>query len=159
MFSEVGWTLTALGLALFVALALLRDERKAAHERALATELRDVLAFSAELWDALGPHHYRELVPAYLGRREIFVRANYVIDFWDRAARAYLRGDVNRRRFIARVAAKCDMCWREYLDLIKLMDEQEPQRVAAWRRLRTAAVRHLHGAVKEKDKVKTSRAA
>jgi hypothetical protein len=157
--SEVGWTLTALGLALLVAIALVRDERRAGAERALVQELRDVQAFSAELWDALGPHHYREIVAAYLGRREIFVRANYVLDFWDRAARAYLRGEVNRRRFLPRVAAKCDACWREYIDLIKMLDDQEPQRVAAWRRLRAAAVRHLHGGEKPKEKIKTSRAA
>lgn len=159
MISEVGWTLAALGLALLVALALLRDERKAALERSLSSELRDVQTFSGELWDTLGPQHYRELVPAYLARREIFVRANYVIEFWDRAARAYLGGRVNRKRFVARVAVRCDACWREYAGLIAYIAEEEPQRVAAWRRLRAASLRHLHGSSKQKDKVAARRAA
>jgi hypothetical protein len=145
VFPDVIWIVAALGVALLVALGLLVDEQKAALERALLRELREVQSLSEELWDALGPGRYRELVSAYGRRREIFVRADLVVDYWDRAARAFLSGKVNRKRFLARIAPRCESFWRDYAALIAHLDDGEPQRVRAWRRLHRAAASRLGG--------------
>lgn len=156
---DVGYILVALGIALFVAVALLRDEQKSLVERALYKELREVQTISEGLWDSLGPDRYGELVTLYIGREDVFARAAFVLDFWDRAGRAYLRRRVNRARFIARVAAKCDGFWRDYADLIAFMAQQEPDRVAAWRRLENAALRQLDRDFKKIEKIGPRKAA
>jgi hypothetical protein len=156
---DVGWILVALGIALIVAVALLRDEQKSLVERALYKELREVQAVSEGLWDSLGPDRYGELVNLYIGRDDVFARAAYVLGFWDRAGRAYLHRRVNRARFIARIAPKCDGFWRDYADLIAFMAQQEPDRVAAWRRLQNAALRQLDRNFKRLEKIGPRRAA
>jgi hypothetical protein len=143
MTPDMGWILAALALTLTVAVAMLLDERRANAERALYKELREVQAVSQGLWDSLGPDRYGELVSLYLRRGDEFARATFVIEFWDRAAEAYARRKVNRRRFMARIAPKCDGFWRDYADLIVFLAQNEPSRIAGWRRLHGAAIRQL----------------
>ncbi|MGH7684064.1 MAG: hypothetical protein ACREMT_06955 [Vulcanimicrobiaceae bacterium] len=156
---DVGYILVALGIALLVAVALLRDEQKSLVERALYKELREVQGVSEGLWDSLGPDRYGELVTLYIGRSDVFSRAAYVLDFWDRAGRAYMGRRVNRVRFVAKIAPKCDGFWRDYADLIAFMAQQEPDRIAAWRRLQRAALRHLDRDFKKLEKIAPRKAA
>jgi len=156
---DIGWILLALAAALAVAVALVRDEQRLSVERALYKELRDVQAVSQSLWDSLGPERYDELVPRYLRRGEEFTRVSFILDFWERAARAYQRRRVNRRRFIAKVAPKCDGFWRDYADLITFMAQAEPDRIAAWRRLHLASLRQLDRNFKRLERVDPRKAA
>lgn len=156
---DVGWVLAGLVLALGVAALLFFDERKAALERSLVRELREVQMVNQELWDGLGPERYKEIVSIYVRMRETYVRANFIIDFWNKAGRAYAKRSVNRRRFIRKVAAKCDGLWRDYSDLIGYLQQCEPQRIAGWRRLEGAAARELSRTMKQIEKIKTPKAA
>ena len=159
MLPDVGWVLAGLGLTLCVAVLLLIDERKAILERALVRELREVQAVSQELWDGLGPERYNEIVSIYVRMRETYVRANFVIEYWDRAGRLYTSRRVNRKRFIRRVAAKCDGFWRDYSDLVGYLQQCDPQRIAGWRRLHASAARELERKIKEIEGINTRRAA
>jgi len=156
---DVGWVLAGLVLALCVAALLLVDEQKAALERSLLRELREVQAVSQDLWDGLGPERYKEIVSVYVRMRETYVRANFIIDFWNKAGRAYAKRKINRARFMRRVAAKCDGFWRDYSDLVGYLQQCDPQRIAGWRRLQAAAVRELDRKIKEIEKIKAPRAA
>jgi hypothetical protein len=146
-------------LALGVAVSLLIDERKAALERSLLRELREVQAVNQELWDGLGPERYKEIVSIYVRMRETYVRANFIIEFWNKAGKAYADRRVNRARFIKRVAAKCDGLWRDYSDLVGYLQQCDPQRIAGWRRLQRAAGRELERTLKQIEKIKTPKAA
>jgi hypothetical protein len=156
---DVGWVLAGLVLALGVAVSLLIDERKAALERSLLRELREVQAVNQELWDGLGPERYKEIVSIYVRMRETYVRANFIIEFWNKAGKAYADRRVNRARFIKRVAAKCDGLWRDYSDLVGYLQQCDPQRIAGWRRLQRAAGRELERTLKQIEKIKTPKAA
>ena len=151
--------LAALAVTLTVALAMLRDEQRSIAERALYKELREVQQVSLGLWDSLGPDRYGELVSLYLQRGDEFSRAAFVVDFWERAAVAYGRGKVNRRRFIARIAPKCDGFWRDYADLIAYLAQNEPARIAGWRRLHFAAIRQLDRNFKRIERIGPRKAA
>jgi len=159
MTPDMGWILVALALTLTVALALLRDEQKLVVERGFYKELREVQEVSQGLWDSLGPEHYSDLVLLFLRRGDEFARASFVLDFWERAGRAYLRRRVNRRRFIARIAPKCDGFWRDYADLIAYVAQENPNRIAAWRQLHFAAVRQLDRNFKRIEKIGSRKAA
>lgn len=159
MTPDMGWILAALGLTLVVAVVLLRDEQKSMVERALYKDLREVQEISQGLWDSLGPERYGDLVLLYLRRGDEFARASFVLDFWERAGRAYQKRQVNRRRFIARIAPKCDGYWRDYADLIAFVAQENPNRIAAWRRLHFAAVRQLDRNFKRIEKIGSRRAA
>ena len=159
MLPDVGWVLAGLGLTLGVAVLLLIDERKAILERGLVRELREVQAVSQELWDGLGPERYHEIVSVYVRMRETYVRANFVVEYWDRAGRLYAGRRVNRKRFIRRIAAKCDGFWRDYSDLVGYLQQCDPQRIAGWRRLQGAATHELDRKIKEIEGVRTPRAA
>lgn len=156
---DVGWVLAGLVLALCVAVLLLLDEQRAALERSLFREFREVQAVSQELWDGLGPERYKEIVSIYVRMRETYVRANFVFEFWNKAGRAYAKRKVNRKRFMRRMAAKCDGYWRDYGDLVGYLQQCDPQRIAGWRRLQAAAARELDRKIKEIEKVKPRRAA
>lgn len=159
MLPDVGWVLAGLGLTLCVAVLLLIDERKANLERSVVRELREVQAVSQELWDGLGPERYNEIVSIYVRMRETYVRANFVIEYWDRVGHHYVTRRVNRKRLIRRLAAKCDGFWRDYSDLVGYLQQCDPQRIAGWRRLQAAAARELERKIKEIEAVKTRRAA
>ena len=159
MVPDVGWVLAGLVLALGVASMLFIDERKAALERSLLRELREVQMVNQDLWDGLGPERYKEIVSIYVRMRETYVRANFIIDFWNKAGRAYGKRSINRRRFIRKVAAKCDGLWRDYSDLIGYLQQCEPQRIVGWRRIQTAAARELARSMKQIEKIKAPKAA
>lgn len=159
MAPDIAWILAALAVTLLVALALLSDERKSLAERTLYKQLREVQVVSQGLWDSLGPERYSELVLLYMRRGEEFARASFVLDFWDRAGRAYLLRRVNRRRFIARIAPKCDGFWRDYADLVAHVGQEEPDRIVAWRRLHHAAIRQLDRDFKRIERTRPRRAA
>jgi hypothetical protein len=151
--------LIALAVSLTVAVSMLRDEQRSIAERTLYKELREVQSVSQGLWDSLGPDRYGELVSLYLRRGDEFARAAFVLDFWERAALAYQRGKVNRGRFMARIAPKCDGFWRDYADLIAFLTQNEPARIAGWRRLHAAAIRQLDRNFKRLERIGPRRAA
>jgi hypothetical protein len=146
-------------LALGVASMLFFDERKAALERSLLRELREVQMVNQDLWDGLGPERYKEIVSIYVRMRETYVRANFIIDFWNKAGRAYGKRQINRQRFIRKVAPKCDGLWRDFGDLIGYLQQCEPQRIGGWRRIEAASVRELARTMKQIEKIKTQKAA
>ena len=156
MIVEIGWVLAGLGLGVFVLLQILRDRRKVLREETLWKELRDVELVNRELWDALGPEHYAQLVYFYLRGRETLVRADFVFGFWEKAARSYAKGLVNRRRFRDRFAPKCTGYWTDYADLIRHFAVKEPARIAAWRRLNRDCSRHVERELRRIERVKTA---
>ena len=156
MVVEIGWVLAGLALGVFVLRQVLRDRRKVLREETLRQELHDVELVNRELWDALGPEHYAQLVYFYQRGRETQVRADFVFAFWEKAARWYEKGLVSRRRFRARLAPKCTGYWQDYADLIRHFAVKEPARIAAWRRLNRDCARHVERELRRLERIKVA---
>jgi hypothetical protein len=126
----------------------LTDRGKRAREQAdveatLIAELSGVTQVGSDLWSALGERNYKEIVRFYIERPVTRSRADFVLDYWNKAARMYVEGHLNRRRFLARVAPHCHIAWNDFSDLLKYFQTTQPERIAHFRKMHIDAARYI----------------
>lgn len=125
-----------------------RNRRKAQLEQTdmeatLLKELHDTNAVQKELWTALGPQRYAQILDLYIKRDVTRARANAVFDYWNRVGRMYAEKRVNRKRFLARIAPDCNATWNNFTLLIEYFEVTQPARIADFKALQKIVAREI----------------